>query len=148
MTIRRFEDLECWQLARELTRKIYSISGKGPFAKDFELRGQIRDAAGSSMHNSAEGFDAGSNPEFVRFLRIAQRSSTEVKSQLYAALDQQDVTQTEFDELFSLAGRVHNALGGLIRYLLGSKKPASGNCPTGPRKSEQPRTKNQEPENP
>lgn len=147
MTIRRFEDLECWQLARELTRTIYRISGKGSFAKDFELRGQIRDAAGSSMHNSAEGFDAGSNPEFVRFLRIAQRSSTEVKSQLYAALDQQYVTQSEFDELYALAARVHKAIGGLIRYLLISQKPASGNRPPGSRKSEQPGTKNQEPEN-
>lgn len=147
MTIRRFEDLECWQLARELTRKIYTISGKGLFAKDFELRGQIRDAAGSFMHNCAEGFDAGTNPEFARFLHIAQRSSTEVKSQLYAALDQQYVTQTEFDELYSHASRVHKAIGGLIRYLLNSQKSVAANRLPSSRKSEQPRTKNEEPEN-
>ncbi len=147
MTIRRFEDLECWQLARDLTRKIYTISGKGLLAKDFELRGQIRDAAGSSMHNCAEGFDAGTNPEFARFLRIAQRSSTELKSQLYAALDQQYVTQTEFDDLYSHAGRVHKAIGGLIRYLISSPKPSSANRPPSPHKGEQPRTKNEEPDN-
>ena len=147
MTIRRFEDLECWQLARDLTRKVYTISGKGLFAKDFEVRGQIRAAAGSSMHNSAEGFDAGTNPEFVRFLRIAQRSCTEVKSELYVALDQQYVAQSEFDELYALATRVHKAIGGLIRYLLSSQKPAAANRQPGPRKSEQPRTKSEEPEN-
>lgn len=148
MTIRRFEDLECWQLARELTRKVCTISGKGLFAKDFELRGQIRDAAGSSMHNCAEGFDAGTNPEFARFLRIAQRSSTEVKSQLYAALDQQYITQSEFDELYALASGVHKAIGGLIRYLMKSSKPVATNRPPSPRMDEQPRTRNQEPENP
>ena len=144
MTIRRFEDLECWQLARELTRRAYAISGRGLFAKDFELRGQIRAAAGSSMHNCAEGFDAGTNPEFVRFLRIAQRSCTEVKSELYVALDQSYVTQTEFDELYALATRVHKAIGGLIRYLKSSEKPTSAQ---GARKVPQPRTKNEEPTN-
>lgn len=125
MTITRFEDLECWQLARELVKKVYQISGQGRFAKDFELRGQIRDASGSSMHNSAEGFDAGSNAEFARFLRIAQRSSSEAKSQLYAALDQTYITETEFGELYELASRVHKTIGGLIRYLASSPKGSS-----------------------
>ena len=144
MTIRRFEDLECWQLARELTKQAYATSGRGLFAKDYELRGQIRAAAGSSMHNCAEGFDAGTNPEFIRFLRIAQRSCSEVRSELYVAVDQSYVTQAEFDALYALATRVHNAIGGLIRYLKSSEKPASVQ---GARKVPQPRTKNEEPTN-
>src|SRR5688500_6775777 len=80
MTIRRFEDIESWQLARELTKRVYAVAMRGAFAKDFGLRDQITRAAGSAMHNIAEGFDGGSNPEFVRFLRYAQRSCSEVQS--------------------------------------------------------------------
>ena len=78
MRIDKFEDIEAWQLARELAGKVYNLTKKDEFARDFGLRGQIQNAAGSSMHNIAEGFDAESNSEFVRFLRYAKRSCTEV----------------------------------------------------------------------
>ena len=67
MRIERFEDIEAWQLARELTRKVYELTKKDKFARYFCLRRQIQDAAGSSMHNVAEGFDSETNQEFVRF---------------------------------------------------------------------------------
>ncbi|MBL7205322.1 MAG: four helix bundle protein [Desulfobacteraceae bacterium] len=80
MKIERFEDIEDWQLARELTRKVYRLTKKTRFAKDYGLKRQIQDAAGSSMHNIAEGFDSETNGEFMRFLRYAKRSCTEVQS--------------------------------------------------------------------
>lgn len=58
MKIAKFKDIEAWQLARELTRHIYALSGTDLFSRDFGLRDQIRRAAGSSMDNIAEGFDA------------------------------------------------------------------------------------------
>ena len=58
MKIERFEDIEAWQLARELTRKVYELTKKPKFAQDFGLKRQIQEAAGSSMHNIAEGFDS------------------------------------------------------------------------------------------
>ena len=57
MSIERFEDIGPWQLARELTRKVYGLTKKANFARDFGLKKQIQDASGSSMHNIAEGFD-------------------------------------------------------------------------------------------
>jgi four helix bundle protein len=77
--IKRFEDIEAWQLARELARKVYRLTKKPRFTKDFGLKSQIQDAAGSSMHNIAEGFDSETNAEFIRFLRYAKRSCTDVK---------------------------------------------------------------------
>ncbi len=71
MGIERFEDIEAWQLARELTRKVYGLTKKTAFARDFGLKRQIQDAAGSSMHNIAEGFDSEKNPGFIRFLMCA-----------------------------------------------------------------------------
>jgi len=69
MKIERFEDIEAWQLARELTRKVYRLTKKTRFAKDYGVKRQIQDAAGSSMHNIAEGFDSETNAESMRFLR-------------------------------------------------------------------------------
>ena len=78
--IERFEDLQSWQKARLLTNLVYDLTSHTEFAKDFRLRDQIRDAAGSVMHNIAEGFDSGSNPEFIRFMKMARRSGSEVQS--------------------------------------------------------------------
>ena len=76
-------------MAWELTCNVYGLTKKAKFARDFGLKRQIQDAAGSSMHNIAEGFDSETNPEFVRSLRYAKRSCTEVQSELYVPLDQQ-----------------------------------------------------------
>ena len=118
MRINRFEDIEAWQLARDLTIKVYSLTKKTEFSRDFGLRGQIQAAAGSSMHNIAEGFDSETNPEFVRFLRYAKRSCTEVQSELYVALDQQYITKAEFQDVYGHAGRTRAVIRGFIKYLL------------------------------
>ena len=128
MKIVRFEDIEAWQLARKLTRKVYELTKKPRFASDFGLRGQIQDAAGSSMHNIAEGFDSETNPEFVRFLRYAKRSCTEVQSQLYVALDQQYITNTEFQDVYDHAGRTRAAIRRFIKYLLAYEQDQSKNA--------------------
>ena len=118
MQIERFEDIEAWQLARELTRKVYGLTKKTKFARDFGLKGQIQDAAGSSMRNIAEGFDAETNPEFIRFLRHAKRSCTEIQSELYVALDQQYIVNAEFQEVYDHAGRTRSAIQDFIKYLV------------------------------
>lgn len=74
------------------------------------------------MHNIAEGFDAESNPEFVRFLRYAKRSCTEVQSELYVALDQQYITDSEFRDVFDHTGRTRATIRGFIKYLLSYEK--------------------------
>jgi four helix bundle protein len=116
-TVRRFEDLQSWQKARQLANLIYELSGERPFAADFELRNQIRRAAGSAMHNIAEGFDAGSDPEFARFLKMARRSASEVQSQLYLALDQGYIDPADLKKAYDLATQVKRLINGLIAYL-------------------------------
>jgi four helix bundle protein len=117
MKIERFEDIEAWQLARELTRKVYRLTKKSRFSKDYGLKNQIQDAAGSSMHNIAEGFDSETNPEFIRFLRYAKRSCTEVQSELYVALDEKYISADEFSDTYELSGRTRAAIRGFINYL-------------------------------
>ncbi len=115
--IRRFEEIQAWQLARRLANEVYRLTKKSAFAKDYGLKDQIRRASGSAMHNIAEGFDAGSNKEFVRFLKYARRSATEVQSQLYLAIDEAYITQTEFNEAYDLAKQCKYTINGFIRYL-------------------------------
>lgn len=123
MKIERFEDIEAWKLARHLTCRVYGVTDKGAFARDFGLRDQIRRAGGSVMHNIAEGFDAGSNAEFIRFLNYAKRSCTEVQSQLYVALDRKYLTKSEFDDLYEQARLARAKIGAFIKYLSENPRP-------------------------
>ncbi len=122
-TIKKFEDIRAWQKARELAKEVYRVSGTGAFARDFSLRDQIRDAAGSVMHNIAEGFDAGYDTEFIRFLRMSRRSATEVQSELYIALDQKYIQPTEFSKIYDMADDCKKTINALIRYLKTNQKP-------------------------
>ncbi len=115
--VRRFEDLICWQKARSLANTIHSLTRHPEFLKDFQLRDQILDAAGSVMHNIAEGCDAGTDPEFVRFLKISRRSASEVQSELYLALDRKYIAETEFKPAYDQADEVKRLVNGLITYL-------------------------------
>ncbi len=115
--LKNFEDLKSWQKARELANLIYGHTSESPFSKDFELQNQIQRAAGSVMHNIAEGFDAGSNPEFVRFLKIARCSASEVQSQSYLALDRNYITNSDLEDAYEMATEIKKLINGLIRYL-------------------------------
>jgi len=116
-TVNRFEDLRVWQTARQLVNSVYQLSQKGNFQKDFGLRDQIRRAAGSSMHNIAEGFEAGSDAQFIRFLGYARSSASETQSQLYTALDQEYIDQEEFQTLYELLTKLKMQINALIGYL-------------------------------
>ena len=111
--VEHFEDLIAWQKSRELTRQIYSVTSKGPIAKDFGLRDQIRRASVSIMSNLAEGFERGGRSEFHQFVVIAKASCAEVRSQLYVALDVEYITEEQFEQLYNLTIEVSRILGGL-----------------------------------
>jgi four helix bundle protein len=128
MKIEQFEDIEAWQLARELTRKVYRLTKKPEFAKDYGLKRQIQDAAGSSMHNIAEGFDSETNAEFIRFLRYAKRSCTEVQSELYVALDEEYISRNDFNDVYEQATRTRAAVRGFINYLKKYEERKATNC--------------------
>jgi four helix bundle protein len=116
-SIQRFEDVEAWKKGRELTRCIYQTTSKNKFARDYTLKDQIRRAAISITSNIAEGFERGGNREFIQFLAIAKGSASELKSQLYVALDADYIDQREFDELYKLAHGAVLLISGFIKYL-------------------------------
>jgi four helix bundle protein len=116
-TITRFEDIEAWQLGRELKRSVYQCSKTGDFAKDFALKDQIRRAVISVTANIAEGFERDGNREFIQFLSTSKGSCGEVQDHLYTALDQFYVSQKQFDDLYRQAADIGRKLGGLMNYL-------------------------------
>ena len=121
MKITRFEDIDAWRFARKLCCAVHAVTSQGAFAKAFALRDQIDRASGSVMDNIAEGFDGGSDAEFIRFMGYSQRSCSEVKSQLYRAIDRNFITQDEFTKLIDLCDHTHAQIGGFIRYLKRTK---------------------------
>lgn len=96
MKIQRFEDIESWKQARELVREVYRQFNS---VKDYSFKDQIQRAAISIMTNIAEGFDRGSNKEFIQFLTIARGSMSEVKSLAYSGLDIGYIKGQTFNEI-------------------------------------------------
>jgi len=116
-TINRFEEIQGWQKARELTNFIYQVTRQDAFARDFGLKDQIRRAAVSVMSNIAEGFGRESNRDFIQFLSVAKASANEVQSQLYVALDQEYISPEQFNQGNQLCAETVRVLSGFMVYL-------------------------------
>ena len=121
MGIESFEDLNVWKRARELVNLIYRITRNKTFSEDKGLVDQIRRTSVSILSNISEGFERGSNVEFIQFLYIAKASCGEVRCQLLIASDQGYINQKELNETKELAMKVSGMIGNLINYLRKSK---------------------------
>jgi four helix bundle protein len=118
MKLTRFEDLNCWKEARQLTRQVYDGIGQNTiWQRDIRLASQIQSAAGSVMSNIAEGFARRSNKEFIQFLFVAISSAAEVQSHLYIALDQNYLSKDMFESIYDQASKTARIISGLITYL-------------------------------
>ena len=117
-TIKRFEDLECWQEARKLVNMVYDAIDENPaFQRDFRLSGQITGAAISVMNNTAEGWASLSNAEVSRFLKYFRRSGAEIQNCAYIALDRKYISEAKFEEIYNKALKTIKIIDGLLRYL-------------------------------
>lgn len=109
-TITKFEDLEVWQLARQLNTKIYPLLQSLNETRNYELKNQLDSSAGSVMDNISEGFERDGNREFIQFLAISKGSLGEVRSQLYRVFDRNPLDKEAFENLQNdcllLAGKI------------------------------------------
>ena len=76
-TFTTFEEIAAWQKARQLTKDLYKHTSTGPFARDYDLRNQIRRAAVSVMSNIAEGFERSGTGNLISF--YPQQKDQQVK---------------------------------------------------------------------
>lgn len=121
MTVKKFEELNVWQDAKQLVVAVYKATSQSPINKDFGFKDQIQRAAISIMNNIAEGFERDNNKEFVRFLTYSKGSAGEVRSMLYIALDLDYITKKQFHELYELSILIIKQIASLKKYLKTNK---------------------------
>jgi four helix bundle protein len=120
-TIKKFEDLEIWQLARALNIKLIPYLTILEQSRNFELKRQLDDSSGSVMDNIAEGFEREGNREFIQFLAIAKGSLGEARSQLFRLLDRNLIESQEFNNLQEEGKLLAGKIGSLMSYLRNSE---------------------------
>ena len=114
MRVYKFEEIQSWQKAKELTLGVYRNFSDN---KDYGFKDQIQRASVSVMNNIAEGFERQTNKEFIRFLYIAKGSGGEVRSMLYLAKDFKYISNEQFEELYNLSLDVTRLISGFIKKL-------------------------------
>jgi len=117
MTFKKFEEIQSWQMARELCKFIKQLTKNEAFSKDWALRNQITASSGSIMDCIAEGHERSSNKEFVYFLGIAKGSCGETRSQAYRAFDFSYISHVQCSEIVSSTNRIGAAIQALINHL-------------------------------
>lgn len=109
-----YKDLEVWQLGRELTRKMYIFTENFPKAEQYRLTDQLLRASISVPSNIAEGSSRKSTKEFIRYIRIALGSLSEIETQLYIA---DDIYRIKDEVLFNDIEFLGKKLGALEKSL-------------------------------
>jgi hypothetical protein len=79
--VKDHRDLKVWKLAVDLATAIYELTKHLPAEERYGLSIQLQRAAVSIASNIAEGAARGSRKDFIRFLRIATGSASELAGQ-------------------------------------------------------------------
>lgn len=114
MRIYKFEEIQSWQKAKELTVGVYKNFSDN---KDYGFKDQIQRASVSVMNNIAEGFESQSNKVFIRYLYIAKASCGEVRSMLYLAKEFNYISDEQFENLYNLSLDATRLISGFIKKL-------------------------------
>ena len=110
-TVEKFEDLEVWQLSRDLCQKIEALIISDELSRRYALKDQIDRSSGSIMDNIAEGFGRSGSLEFRNFLGYAKGSCSELKSQIYRLYDKQLILQKDYEDLIEQCDHINAKLG-------------------------------------
>jgi four helix bundle protein len=112
-----FEDLEVYQVARELRKAMYAVARRLPDFEKFTLAGQIRRAALSLTNNMAEGHGRFHYPDQIRFFLNSRGSLEELVDDLNVCLDESYLPGDEVAKLKEQSRGVLILINGYLRYL-------------------------------
>jgi len=87
-TVRTFQDLEVWQVGREVRVRLYIVANRLPDSERYNLAAQIRRAAVSLTANVAEGYGRFHFKENIQYCRIARGSAYELIDHLITCQDE------------------------------------------------------------
>jgi len=116
-TTSTFEDLEVWQAARSLRKKLSELVKRLPADEQYRLMDQILRASRSVTANIAEGYGRFHYQENIQFCRQARGSLFELVDHLSVLLDEAVLSKDDFEMLRAEISRVIRILNGYIRYL-------------------------------
>jgi len=85
--VKRLASLKAWTCGKTVARSAYKLTLDDPLRRHFGLADQIRRAAAAIPANIAEGYALATTPQFVRCLRIALGSATELLTHLELVQD-------------------------------------------------------------
>jgi four helix bundle protein len=122
--MRKLDSLEAWNCAKKVSRSAYRLTLEKPLSRHFGLSDQIRRASASIPANIAEGYAMGTTPQFIRFLRIALGSATELATHLELAKDLELGAGDKLEEALQLCNKEIGLLIGLV-FSLGRRQRAT-----------------------
>jgi four helix bundle protein len=104
-----FQELKVWQRSVDLAVKVYELTKRDPFNKDFGLKDQIRRSAVSISSNISEGDQLGSDKGAIRHFNIAKGSTAELITQTiisekigYLLAEESKFLQNEANEILAM----------------------------------------------
>jgi len=115
--IEKFEDLEIWNVSRDICKDIEILFETTSLGKRYALKDQMDRSSGSIMDNISEGFERNGNREFINFLSYSKGSCGELKSQLYRSLDKNIISEEQFRITSEKIELVKNKIGAFMKYL-------------------------------
>ena len=115
--VRRFEELEVWKTARELTKGVYRAVESQKLGSDYALTNQMKRAAVSIGSNIAEGIERGTRKQQIEACYIAKGSAGELRSQIITAHDVDLIDEQAYDWLLERCESCSRQLQGYIRHL-------------------------------
>ncbi len=119
--IKNFEELLCWQKAREVRIFIMNLVNKFPGEERFSLKDNIKRAARSVTNNIAEGYGRFHFQENIQFCRISRGSLYETIDHLMIAHEEEYINASEFEQGKRLITDAITILNGYISYLARAK---------------------------
>ena len=114
--MKTFEEIPVYQKSKELCIEIYKLDNP-KYQKDFGFKDQIQRAAISVMNNIAEGFERGSDKDFVKFLYYSKGSIGEIRSLLNVAVEIGYINSQYFEKLKNECLEISKQLSNFIKYL-------------------------------
>lgn len=110
--VTRYEDLDVWKESMRLAAEIYKTLKD---SRDFPLKDQMQRAAISIPSNISEGYERNTNKDFIRFLHISKGSCSELRTQLYLAIEVGTINKKEGLELISRSNSISAMLHKYIQ---------------------------------
>ena len=124
--IRSYEDIEAFQRAMKLVRRVHEMVQRFPAHERYDLAAQMRRAAKSVRTNIAEGYGRRSSvKDFRQFLRIAAASANEMEVHLKIARELGYASEDEIEELMDEYRVVAKQLTRLTAVWRSLQPPAS-----------------------